>query len=435
MTSKRALLLVALLLALAGCAAPAEPTEVSLSSTAATAQDEEPAPQEEAPSKPRDTAELRIGLEQLLGQHATLAIRVMRARVDGDEAFADVATDAIATNTEQLTDAIVSVYGAEGGETFEQMWSEHITALYTYTVALVEDDRDGMRAAEATLDDYTTGFAEFLATATGGELAAADVAAGLEMHVDHLTEQVAAYADEDYEQAFALQRTAYEHMFPTGRTVAGGIQAQHPAEFPLPIEDESLQLRSTLGLLLGEHVELAIDAMRAGVRGAPSFEAAAGALNANTEDLTAAMTALFGEETGTAFNTQWADHVEAFVDYTVAVAEGDDDAREEVQHRLHEFHAALGNALSDATGGKLPREAAAEALAIHDDQLVAQIEQYAAEDYGAAYQTSFDAYQHVFDTAAALSSAIDAHLKSQLPVGGAPTGGGGAAGDGHRQHR
>lgn len=374
---------------------------------------------------PTDAVELRITLEQLLGQHATLAVRFMRGRVDGAEEFTRVAVDALVTNTDQLTEVVESVYGPEGGAAFEQLWSDHVTFFFDYTVGLVEDDAEAMRAAEADLDRYIEEFAAFMESATEGELAAADVTEGLDMHVDHLLRQVDAYAAGDYATAFALQHEAYEHMFPTGRTLAGGIAAQHPGELPVPIDEASQQLRSALGLLLGEHVELAIDTMRAGVRGADQFEHAAAALNQNTEDLTEAMDALFGSDAAAPFNSMWADHVNAFVQYTAGLAEGDDEAKQAALGQLHEFHQELGQHLSDMTGGELSSDAAAEVLRVHDEQLVEQIESYAAEEYEAAYQISFDAYQHVFDAAAALSAAIEAHLGPQLPVGGAPTGGGG----------
>jgi hypothetical protein len=344
-------------------------------------------------------------------------------------AFAGVGVDALVTNTEQLTVVVESVYGRDGGQAFQELWADHGTFLFNYTVGLAEDDAEAMRQAEDDLAGYVEDFAAFLEAATEGELAAADLAGGLQLHVDHLLEQISAYADGDYARAFTLQREAYEHMFPTGRGLAGGISAQHPGEFPVPVDDAEPQLRSTLGLLLGEHVELAIDALRAGVDGAPHFEAAAGALNANTEELTEAMEALFGADDAARFNTLWADHIDAFVQYTGGLAAGDEDAKEAALDQLEAFHHELGEHLSDMTGGELTVEAAAEVLRVHDEQLVDQIEAYAAEDYEAAYRLSFEAYQHIFDTAAALAGAIEAHVGPQLPVGGVATGGGGTADD------
>lgn len=444
MTFRQRTSVLAILVLLSACGSRTAPDRVALDPAAAPHDDPRSAPSavadhgsghhgeaaaaaSVAPIEATDAAELRITLEQLLGQHATLAVRLMRARVDGDDALARVAVDALVTNTQQITDVVESVYGPEGATTFEELWSGHVTSMFDYAVGVAEEDAEAMRDAEAELDAYVGKFSAFLETATGGTLAAADLAPGLHVHVEHLLRQIDAYAAGDYARAFTLQSDVYAHMFPTGHALAGGIAAQHPGEFPLPVDDPPDQLRSALGRLLGEHVELAIDAMRFGVRGAPPFEHAAAALNANTEQLTEAMAALFGGEDAARFNTLWADHVDAFVAYTAGLAAGDDDAREAALDQLDGFHHELGRHLSDMTGGELPVDAAAEVLRVHDEQLIDQIEAYAAEDYETAYEISFDAYQHVFDTAAALAGAIEAHIGGQLPTGGAATGGGGTA--------
>lgn len=49
------------------------------------------------------------------------------------------------------------------------------------------------------------------------------------------------------------------------------------------------QLAGSMAMLMGEHV-----AMRAGVNGDPEFEAAAGAVDANTRTVTDAMSRMFG---------------------------------------------------------------------------------------------------------------------------------------------
>ena len=381
----------------------------------------------------RDPVDQRLTLETLLGHHATLAVRLMRGRLDKGDEFTRVAVDAVVRNTQQLTDAVASVYGSEGGAAFEELWSDHVQSLFAYAAAVAEEDAAAMEQAQDDLDTYIDSFASFVESATEGEVASADVAAGLAEHIDLLLRQLDAYEAGDFQTAFDLQRQAYTHMFPTGRLLSEGMAAHHPGELPVAIDEASGNLRSALGQLLGEHVELAIDAMRAGVTGEPYFEEAAGALNANTMDLTEAIGALFGADNADQFNTLWADHIDAFVQYTAALAEGNEDDKEAALDSLHGFHTALGEHLSDMTGGHLTAATAAEALRVHDEQLVEQIETYAAEDYATAYEVSFDAYQHVFDTAAALAEAIEAHVGPQLPVGGAQTGAGGAAA--HAQHR
>ena len=110
----------------------------------------------------------------------------------------------------------------------------------------------------------------------------ADVVADeLHMHVDQLLEQVDAYAAEDYERAFQLERECYAHMFPLGKALAAGIATGEGTELPAEFDSPAAELQSQLGMTLGEHAELAVDAMRSGVSGLPDFPAAAGALDQN----------------------------------------------------------------------------------------------------------------------------------------------------------
>jgi hypothetical protein len=195
----------------------------------------------------------------------------------------------------------------------------------------------------------------------------------------------------------------------------------------VPVDTAPDQLRSALGMLLGEHVALAIDAMRDGVDGRPDFTDSAGALNANTADLTAAIETLFGPEGAARFNSFWADHIDLFVDYTVALAGDDQAGRDTARAGLVGYQDGFGALLSELTGGRLPAEALSQEMQLHDDQLLQQIDAYADEDYNRASELSFGAYQHMFSTAANLAEAIEANLGGTLPTGGAQTGGGGTA--------
>ena len=76
---------------------------------------------------------------------------------------------------------------------------------------------------------YNAASAQFFAQATG--LPQADLQAALEEHLMQLKGQIDAYAAGDYEQAYALAREAYAHMYELGTTLAGAIVAQSPDKF------------------------------------------------------------------------------------------------------------------------------------------------------------------------------------------------------------
>jgi hypothetical protein len=87
------------------------------------------------------------------------------------------------------------------------------------------------------------------------------------------------------------------------------------------------QLRSAFAMLLGEHMELIVEAQRASFAGAPQFQAAAAQVNANTTALTKAMAALVGPTKAAEFQAAWANHVQGLLAYTAAAAGNDQHAR------------------------------------------------------------------------------------------------------------
>ena len=98
-------------------------------------------------------ADLRVALNRLLSEHASLAMEAMRQGIDTgnleDPEFVAAAT-ALQGNTDDLTGAIESVYGADAGEAFRAQWEAHIGFFVNYTVGLATDDQ---AAQDAALDD------------------------------------------------------------------------------------------------------------------------------------------------------------------------------------------------------------------------------------------------------------------------------------------
>ncbi|WP_149359534.1 copper amine oxidase [Lolliginicoccus suaedae] len=368
--------------------------------------------------------ELRIILEKQLGQHAMLAIEAMRAGVAGQPQF-DAAAASLGQNTEDLTESIRLVYGDEAAGQFNELWSNHIGFFVDFTVGLAEDDQQAQDEAIQRLDQYRADFGGFLDGATNGELPANAVADLLQEHVNQLVEQVRAYADGDYTTAVAQAREAYAHMFGTAQGLAGAISTTQDG-ITGPVESQAIDLRSGLGQQLGEHAQLAVQAMRAGVSGGEDFEALAGALNENTQDLTASISSVFGEEGGQAFMEMWSDHIDFFVQYTVGVAEGDEQAQEDALARLSQYREDFSQFLDTASNGNIPADVVADGLQMHVNQLVAQVDAYHAGDYETAFSEAYDAYNHMYGTAEALAGGIVAFMGDSMPAGGVETGAGGA---------
>lgn len=387
-----------------------------------------------------DEEALRVTLERLLGHHALLDVRTTRDVLTKDSALVEDAKASLVDNTAHLKEVATAIAGDERAVEFEGLWSGHIEDLVAYATATVEEDPTRAQQAREDLDEYRRHFARRLSEVTNGAVAPELLEQGIGVHLDAMLGQVDAYAAGDYARAFALEREAYAQMFPLATVVAKAFAAARSgAPAPGQISDVPAQalagerpapaeLRSALGRLLGEHAGLAVDVMRSGVRGSPDFEAAAGALAANSDDLTAAADTVWGPERAAAFNEVWAEHIDLFVDYTVAVADGDRAAEQQTAARFDELAQRYGGLLSEATGGALAAQDLVDSIAAHEQQLLDQVKAFADGDLAEANRLAQQAYDHMFGIASALAGAVEQNLV--MPVGGAQTGGGGLAGAG-----
>jgi hypothetical protein len=216
-------------------------------------------------------------------------------------------------------------------------------------------------------------------------------------------------------------------MFPLGKALAAGIVTGDGGELPADFDSPARELQSQLGMRFGEHAELAVDAMRSGISNYPDFPVAAATLDQNTSEITAMIESVFGAASARSFQTLWSDHIDAFVAYTQALAQMDEAAQDAAQDRLTGFNSDFANFLSTSTDGRLGTAALADAFVMHEEMLLKQINEYAAADYVAAHQVSYEAYQHMFALADQAATAIGETVAAGSPEGGAETGVGGTA--------
>jgi hypothetical protein len=362
--------------------------------------------------------------EQLLGQHALLAVRQMRGVVAGQRDFREAADAALQQNTDALSRLVASAYGDANGDRFKQLWQRSITDLDAYAAAVADDDAAAKQAARTALVADSDAFGSWLAEAADGRVEAGDAPNDLRVHVEHLMKQVEAYASGKYDQAYEIERQAYEQLFMVGAPLAkGSLTPKLAAKLDAPPE----KLRSAFAMLLGEHMELIIDAQRATFGASPEFKAAAAQVNANTTALTKAMGAIVGPQKAGEFQSAWSNHVEGLLAYSTAAADKDEAAKAAAEQNLDGFAARLALYFSDIVRNVLPVEPLTKAISAHDTHLVGQVDAYAARDYGKAQEMELDGYQQMLGVAGTLVGAIQRTVKPGLPVGGSQTGGGGTA--------
>jgi hypothetical protein len=387
---------------------------------------------ENGPTVSTPAADLRATLDQYLSEHAYLAVFTMQKGIDGAEDFDQIA-GALQANTEDLTGAIEEVYGEEAAQTFQGMWEDHIGFFVDYVTATAEEDEEGRQEALTQLDGYRADFSSFLEGATEERLEADMLAEGLQMHVNQLVGAFDQYNEGDFDAAYSDVRESINHMYGVSKGLSTAIVDQFDEDFEGSSADTpAADLRSDLNYLFSEHAGLAVVAMQKGIDGAGDFDAAAGALNENTEDLTEAISGVYGEEAGDAFNEQWSEHIDFFVNYVVATAEEDEAGQEEALNNLAGYRDTFSQFLSDATENRLEADALSEGLQMHVDQLVTAFDSYTEGDYETTYENVREAYGHMFGVGQMMSGAItdqfpenfEGDMPSEMPA----TGLGGTAG-------
>jgi hypothetical protein len=376
----------------------------------------------------RQAVALRTGLEELFGQDVFVGIRVTRSRLRGDPDFTQAAVDALSRNSDDLTTLLGRVYGSARAKEFRQLWEAQQEGLVAYARAASQHDQAAKAAARAQLDASPGRIAQYLHDLTSGKIAAPAISSRLGTHIDDLVRFTDAYAAGDYATAYRIERVDYERQFALGTVIAAGIAGGRAGGLPADFDSPLTRLRSTLGELLGEHMQLVVDAMGAALRGGPEFRADAAQVNADTAQLASAFGVLFGPQSGARFASIWGDHVDALVSYSGAVAAKDQNSKAKALAQLRAFEQHLSTFLSTSTEGRLKAPALSEMLHMHDRDLVEQLDAYARGDFKTAYRVTYDAYQHMFAVATTLSGAIGPTIAARLPKGGVKTGGGGMAG-------
>jgi hypothetical protein len=296
--------------------------------------------------------------------------------------------------------------------------------LTSYAKAVAKKDASAKQTARTLLLGDADAYGSWLAQASRGRVRANDAAAGVRMHVEELMAQADAYAAGDYAQADRIERAAYEHMFTAGTALA---KASLTPEVAVGLDAPPEKLRSAFAMLLGEHLELIVDAQRATFAGSPQFQAAAAQVNANTTALTKAMAALVGPTKAAEFERAWANHVEGLMAYTAAVAGNDQNAKAAATQNLDGFAERLALYFSGIVRNVLAADPLTRAITAHDQHLIDHVDAYAAKRYDQAQQMELEGYQQMLEVANTLVSAIQRTVKPQLPVGGSKTGGGGMA--------
>jgi hypothetical protein len=371
-------------------------------------------------------ADLRVALNNLLFEHTFLAAMATDAALDGRQAEFEAAAAALFANSDDLGAAIGSIYGADAEAAFIPLWNSHIGFFVDYTLGAANDDQ---AAKDAAIDDQLGYRADFIAFLNSANPALTEdvVSPILTPHVTTLTSVIDEQAANRPNHAYANLRQAYAHMQMVGDPLVAAIVAQFPdmfGEMAMGHDHDHMDVTSATGAtdlrialtnLLGEHVLLAASATGAALDGRMAdFEAAAAALDENSVDLANAVGAIYGDDAGEAFLPLWRSHIDFFVNYTVATAQGDENDRQAAVADLVQYSEDFAAFLAGANPHIDP-DAVQASLMEHVVTLAAVVDAQAEADYEMAFTALRKAYAHMPMTALALADATARHLPEQFP--------------------
>lgn len=184
-----------------------------------------------------------------------------------------------------------------------------------------------------------------------------------------------------------------------------------PSSAPSADKVQAVDLRSGLTGLLTEHVYLAALATGSALRGDEAgFNAYATALNgpsdSNTSELVDAITSIYGDETGAAFDGLWRSegHIPAFVAYTQAVAKNDTAGATKAVNDLLAYAKTFGETMA-TVNENLPAAAVEEGVKHHITTLKTVVDAQKAKNPTLVYSSLRLAYKHMAEFATTLTDA------------------------------
>lgn len=166
---------------------------------------------------------LRSLLTAQLQEHVYLAGIAVFNAVNNPDAF-EASAATLDQNTQDLAASIESVYGADAGAAFLELWRTHIGFFVDYTTARANGDEAGQETAKEALMQYREDFGAFLESANPN-LPKEAVMEELIPHVESVFAAIDAVVDGDAD-AFDKLKVAAAVMPNTAATLAGAIAEQ-----------------------------------------------------------------------------------------------------------------------------------------------------------------------------------------------------------------
>ncbi len=196
--------------------------------------------------------------------------------------------------------------------------------------------------------------------------------------------------------------------------LVGAIAKAQPDKIGGDPASKAADLVTNLNGALREHVFLASAATEAALGGRDAeFKAAAAALDANSDAITAVIAGVYGPAAGTAFAPLWKKHIGFLVDYTTALAAQQQPKADEAMGNLLQYAQDFGAFINSASP-KLPKETVVQLVKTHVFTLKDVIDAQAAKDWTKAYTDERTAAAHMAMIANGLATTVVAQFPAKF---------------------
>jgi hypothetical protein len=176
--------------------------------------------------------QLRTNLTEALGEHVALVIAAMRAASGASSSDFQSLGKALNHNTQALSGAVGTLFGAPAGAQFQKLWADHVDGLMTVTSATAKGDTAQQEKGRQQLRAFEPALAAFLNGATQSRIGADALARALAMHDEMLLQEVQAFQAKDYAKAHDLGYSAYDEMFDLAAQLSHAIELTLGAKLP-----------------------------------------------------------------------------------------------------------------------------------------------------------------------------------------------------------
>ncbi|MFN8525083.1 MAG: cupredoxin family copper-binding protein [Chloroflexota bacterium] len=219
----------------------------------------------------------------------------------------------------------------------------------------------------------------------------------------------------------ASPQYAYANLERPSTSVTAHADHQHHTPMEMrgvaagPTDSPAADLRVAMNRLMAEHVYLAARATGAALGGQQAaFEAAAGALDGNSVDISKAIGAAYGPEAEAAFLPLWRAHIGMVVDYTTGLAKDDQAKQQKAVDDLIGYTGDFAAFLSGANEN-LPKDAVQSLVKDHVLTLKTVIDAQKARDQAKVYNSLREAMGHMSMVADPLAAATAKKFPGMFP--------------------